>query len=308
MIKKCERCNVDIPEDFVNAICAKCYPEVVKQSEAEKKISEEQQEEERVKMGRPRPEEVLKKGEEDHRPLGETPNPPYQTNPQLDDINMVSRNIAQFLKSGKLLWHPTRSMYNVITNTFRDMAMNHPQYPKFVWKPMVADIGCGIGAGSNILSQEADFVWGIDKNPQSVAFAREAFRRLKNHIYYTPELWFDVVDVTDEPNEISMKFDVTVSIEVFEHLVDPTDLIKFHKRIVRPDGYCWFSVPNRLNKSLSNTKPKNKFHVFEPTSIEFHAILSKHFNKIQLLTSAGVLIDTIETNHTPILALCSQPK
>lgn len=295
MSKICERCNIQIPDDFINALCLECYPVVAQENEAKKKMAEE----ELKARGVPLAEELHQKEAQPHSPISD---PNYKPNP-VKDIDMLARNFTLYMKTGSWLWGPTKGMYEFIRNSFIDIVKSHPQYPKFIWKPLVCDIGCGTGLGSNILSQEADFVWGIDKNEGAIKFAAEMFARLKNNIYYTPEIRFDVIDIENPPPNIDMKFDCAVAVEVFEHLQDPECLLRFIKHILYPHGIAWVSTPNRNNQHIGQDHPTNKFHVQELTSQEFVAVLKKYFKDIQLYNSKGEPCGE-DTTHTPILALC----
>ena len=308
--RRCEICEKEIPEDYGNALCDDCYAKEV--ADKDRKVAEEV--EERKKEGRPEAEDVHKINAQEHIPVNGITEPNYKENPVQDEIDLIQRNMTQFLKSGKWLWTNQRTMYEFIRDSFIDIVKSHPQYPKFVWKPTVCDVGCGTGCGSNILSQEADFVWGIDKNARSVAFANELFKRNKNNIYYTPEIRFDVIDIDNPPPNIDMKFDSIVAIEVFEHMEDFNTLLKLikhmcHTAVVKGDREAlratdvWISTPNRLNRHISDDKPNNKYHVREHTSVEFFTILKQHFSYVQFFNSAGEKIDGDNTLHTPILAL-----
>lgn len=178
------------------------------------------------------------------------------------------------------------------------------------------DIGCGIGVGSNVLSQEAHFVWGIDKNEFSIEFAQEAFTRERNSIYYSGQLTFDVFDVMVDTRQVT-QFDYVVAIEIIEHVWDVDGFIKallrFAKRdrqgnyAVQPPTEFFISTPNRNNPKIRKDRPENPYHVREWTGREFMQLMKKYFMNVELLDQRGnaVLEDTLEQ---PILAHCSLPK
>ncbi len=297
MSKKCDRCSASIPDEFQNALCLDCYNIVAQENEAKKKMVAEELKSANI----PLPEELHQKEAQPHSPISD---PNYKPNPLAEDIDMVERNYIQYQKTGKWLWGPTKGMYEFIRNSFIDIVKSHPQYPKFIWKPLVCDIGMGSGLGSNILSQEADFVWGIDKDEKAVKFATELFARTKNNIYYTPEIRFDVIDIENPPPNVDMQFDTAVAIEILEHLQDPECLLRFIKHILYPHGIAWISTPNRANPHIGQEHPKNKFHTMELTSQEFMAVLKKYFKDVQFYNSIGEPCGE-DTTHTPLLALCS---
>jgi len=103
-----------------------------------------------------------------------------------------------------------------------------------------------------VMSQEADFVWGIDKNEQSVKFAKEAFTRVKNGIYYNAQVSFDQFDVISETRE-TMKFDLVATVETIEHISDHKkfleQIIRFDKKDNNNPTEYFISTPNRNNNA-----------------------------------------------------------
>ena len=316
MPKKCEVCTRKIPDNFSNALCMECYNKQVKNIEVKKA----QEAEERKKMGKEspndsKPPEKPVKSTTGYIKHGVT-DPKYIENPE-KDLNQWEANIMQFERSGKLLWNETRSMYTYIKNYFMRKVLEHPQYPKFIWKPKVVDVGCGGGVGSNVLSIESDFVWGIDKNEPSIKFAKEAFTREKNGVYYSPQVSFDVVDITTDNREF-MKFDFVVCIEVIEHIFEYKKFLDGMIRFAKKDkkgsynvkGFpteFFISTPNRNAKKISKVNPGNKFHVREWTSEEFHAVLSEYFENIEFTNMKGVPTET-SNDWSTVLAKCTIPK
>lgn len=277
-MKNCELCNTEIPENYGNLLCDSCY----KKLEA-KKVSD-----------------------------NGIKNPDYRENPQMDDKEQWLTNIQLFQKNGVLLWKPTRMMYTFIKDYCMEKIQKHPQYPKFIWKPKIVDVGCGSGVGSNVLSQEADFVWGIDKNANSIKFAKEAFTRVKNGVYYSSQLTYDNIDIMEDDRE-TMKFDVVVAIEIIEHVENAKSFIerlikKFDSRRPEDPTEYFISTPNRNNKSINDSGPTNPYHVREWTSSEFYDLLSSYFCSVEFFNSAGEPIEGYETTHTPLLAKCKNPK
>lgn len=353
--KYCEVCGGEIPNEFVNLLCYSCYDRQVHENELKKKEEAEDKENRPATIVSPAVDEPSGKAAESLEtasnndagsgeqtsPLtninnlqllsvdGSIPSPSaynvngitdpeYIENSEQEDKNQVATNWNQFLKSGKLLWHDQRNMYTFIKDYSVQKAIGHPQYPKFVWKPNIVDVGCGSGVGSNILSQEAHFVWGIDKNKLSIDFAKEAFTRVKNNIYYSSQVNFDQFDFLEDNREV-MRFDIVIAVEVIEHIYDYkkflTNLIqKFNKRdkhnnwfTADPTEY-FISTPNRNNEKIDKKQPWNKYHVREWTKSEYLAILSEYFHKVDFYDTKGNPQTDINSDETPILAKCSMPK
>ena len=242
----------------------------------------------------------------------------YNENEELDYTTgkQYQKNIAMFDKCGRILYGPTRAMYEYIKDYCIDFVKNSPQFPKFVWKPKICDMGCGGGFGSNLMSQEADFVWGIDKDERSIAWAKEVFTRKKNFIYYNAQVEFDVVDILAEPREIQA-FDIIACIEVIEHVEDYQKVIDFIKRICKKnkDGYLqppdstkvFISSPNRNNSHIGTDHPKNRRHVREWTPGELYEILTKNFQFVTLMNVKGELKD-LDMDEAVMFFQCEVPK
>lgn len=311
-MKQCDVCKNEIPEDFGNLLCLECYDKQVKEIEQRKADEEE----ERKKMGMEAIAPTNAPKTEPEKATKPTKNgitePEYKENPQMDDKPQWEANIVQFAKSKILLWKAQRWMYTHIKDYMLEKVMEHPQYPKYIWKPKVVDVGSGIGVGSNIMSQEADMVWGIDKNEMSVEFAQQAFTRTKNNIYYSSQVTFDRIDIIKDTREF-LKFDIVVGIEIIEHIDDyklflETIIKKFDKK---KEGYeateYFISTPNRNNKNILNDHPQNKYHVREWTQEEFVAVLSEYFENVEIMNAKGEPVGD-KNDHTPILAKCSGVK
>ena len=296
--KNCEVCKVAIPDSYNNLLCDEHYKKDIEEKE---RIQE------------------MNKDEKQTDTVNGIINPNYVENEEVDDKDQVMTNIAQFFKTNTLLFPPTRYMYAMVKDYMIEKTQKHAQFSKHIWKPTVVDVGCGSGVGTNILSWEADFVWGIDKNEMSVNFARQAFTREKNGIYYSSQVMFDAFDIIKETRDTQW-FDIVVAIEIIEHIKDyktflETIIGKFAKRDKKGQfvgnkddefytGTEFFiSTPNRTHPKLGDDKPKNQYHVREWTQEELVAVLSHYFSNVELYNYLGDRI--VEYNDdSPVLAKC----
>lgn len=317
---ECELCKIKIPPDFVNKLCDDCYKRLEEENQRIQEVDKEEKDIDTVIVST---EELVNNIEppqtkkRDSSILDEN----YEENPEKEDKAQWEANFHCFIKTGVFLWHPTRDMYTFIKDYCMTKVLEHPQYPKYIWRPKIVDVGCGTGCGSNILSQEADFVWGLDKNEKSVQLAQQLFTRQKNGIYYSSECKFDNVDFVSDTRTF-MKFDVVVAIEIIEHIDDwrtfVSNMIKHFdnggkdvKGHEAPRTEYFISTPNRNNKTIRKDKPYNPFHVREYTAKEFLLALGTFFNNIEFFNSKGEPIPKEEyetTTHTPLLAKCHTPK
>lgn len=341
--KTCERCNIPLPDDFQNLLCYEDYNKSIEEADERRKEVKEKMFEEAKKnpdsavnntkpvdtiLGEGSPEPNIPSGSGDSSPnkFG-IKDPNYQENPEADDKDQILANLAQFIYThnpakggkGKLLWYPQRNMYNFIRNQCIQKVLKHPQYPKYVWKPKIVDVGCGSGVGANLMSQEADMVWGIDKNAFSIEFAREAFTREKNGIYYSAQVTFDQFDIMEDTRE-TMQFDIVTAIEVIEHIYDTDKFLraiikKFTKRDKR--GNChipneptefFFSSPNRNFRKIRKDKPENIFHVREWQSNELTEYLRNYFEEVRVYNQKGEPVAEDTSADEVVLLHCWHPK
>src|SRR3990167_1478486 len=348
MAKHCERCGKKIPDEYGNLLCDEHYSVLIAEQEKYKNETNIQKEIEILKnpTSPTHPEnlkdnvpvetlsEAVKPSQESILPSLEDAgikDETYTQNPEANDKDQILANLAQFIythrdsdhpkgkKHGVLLYYPQRNMYNYIKNYCIKQATTHPQYPKYVWKPKIVDVGCGSGVGSNILSQEADFVWGIDKNEFSIEFAKEAFTREKNNIYYSSQLTFDQFNIMEDTIE-TLKFDIVVAIEVIEHIYDTDKFLralinKFTKRdkkgnchILNEPTEFFFSTPNRNFRKIKKDKPDNPYHVREYRSQELVAYLRNYFEEVKIYNQKGEPVPEDTVADEVVLLHCWHPK
>ena len=278
--KKCEKCGIEIPLQYNNLLCDQHYQELVKVNE---------------KAGAPSQALI----HDDH----------YHENDEVEELDLVSRCHGRFKGTGEVMPAPQRLIYEAIKKDLVAMTMADLQYPKFLWKPKVVDVGCGIGIGSNILSQEADYVWGIDKSDENVRFAKQMFERQKNNLYYSAQLTFDVIDAVNEPRELA-KFDVATCIEVIEHFKNPDLLMKFLKRFDKKKGsptVYYISTPNRnawAGTERAN-KPLNPHHVREVDYWVLYDMMKQYFKEVEILDEKLQPVPMDKSwKGTPVVARC----
>jgi len=97
------------------------------------------------------------------------------------------------------------------------------------------DVACGTGYGTNLLSESAEDVIGVDIDDDSVAYARAHYggERVSFQKNYAEMLPFD-----------NGCFNAIVSFETIEHVLCPEALLNEFVRLLSPDGVLILSAPN----------------------------------------------------------------
>ena len=138
----------------------------------------------------------------------------------------------------------------------------------------VLDLGCNIGYGSEILNQSASQVVGVDVSEKAIEAARYRYRELG--------IDFQHIDGEKLPFDDNC-FDLIVSFEVIEHIVNYDKYLGELKRVLSPTGVALLSTPNSLLRLYPGMKPWNRFHVREFDSVELASLLKGFFAEVNVL-------------------------
>jgi SAM-dependent methyltransferase len=133
----------------------------------------------------------------------------------------------------------------------------------------VVDMACGEGYGSDLLSQSAASVVGVDANPEAHEHAKARYTR--------PGLCFErgMIQTFAEP------CDAIVFLQTIEHVPEPGELLEHFKRI---GDVAYISTPNVLTLAPKGAERSgNPWHVHEYRAEEFRALLAEHFAHVELL-------------------------
>lgn len=146
------------------------------------------------------------------------------------------------------------------------------EYAKsFVKGKKVLDYGCGSGYGTQMLSEAAEKVIGVDISREAIDFAQ------KN--YLSPNLEFKTI-----PEVLNEKFDIITSFQVIEHVPNDIQYVDHLKKLLNPGGYLLISTPDKTNRLFNYIQhPWNIFHLKEYTAQSLQKLLQKHFDKVEVL-------------------------
>jgi ubiquinone/menaquinone biosynthesis C-methylase UbiE len=170
---------------------------------------------------------------------------------------------------------------------------------RYVAGKRILDIASGSGYGSSMLLTlgGAASVIGVDNSAEAIAAARGK--------YGSARVQFDMGTAEGIPLP-SDSIDVAISIETFEHLQNPTLLLRELNRVLVAGGLAILSTPR--NESATRVHPINPFHIREYSWDEFGEIVMSvfphHERWSQVTTYADPLLSpSIDHASAPIRAV-----
>jgi GT2 family glycosyltransferase/2-polyprenyl-3-methyl-5-hydroxy-6-metoxy-1,4-benzoquinol methylase/glycosyltransferase involved in cell wall biosynthesis len=131
----------------------------------------------------------------------------------------------------------------------------------------VLDIACGEGYGSSFMADVARSVIGVDIAKAAVKHASTTYKKPNLKFRQGSAINLAFADAS---------FDVVVSFETIEHLVEQAQMLAEIRRVLRPNGVLIISSPNRPIYSEESGK-HNEFHVKELDFNEFDELLKVQF-------------------------------
>ena len=132
---------------------------------------------------------------------------------------------------------------------------------------IVLDVACGEGYGTKLISKNANAIWGLDIDEESIINA--------NKNYQASNLNYKCGDINKMPFE-NKKFDLVTCFETIEHVKNYNTSLKEIKRVLKDDGILIMSTPNKLVYS-DNRNFKNKFHTHEFYIDEYKNWINNNF-------------------------------
>jgi ubiquinone/menaquinone biosynthesis C-methylase UbiE len=158
---------------------------------------------------------------------------------------------------------------------------------QYVQGKTVLDIACGEGYGSNLLSENAAFVTGVDIDKATIEAAKGKYR--KNNVSFL-EGSVEAIPMQDH------SVDVVVSFETLEHTSHHEAFLDGIKRVLKPGGLLIISTPD---KKWYTDKPGqvNPFHTKELYRDEFELLLKRNFTHVNIVLQkffcGSVLFDAV---------------
>ncbi|MGQ0799359.1 MAG: class I SAM-dependent methyltransferase [Pseudomarimonas sp.] len=130
----------------------------------------------------------------------------------------------------------------------------------------VLDLGCGSGYGAARMATVAQSVIGVDVAADAVAFARAR--------HSAPNLKFELAEADARLPFDDESFDVVLSFQVIEHVVDEGAYLREARRVLRRGGLILIITPDRQHRLLPGQKPWNRWHLREYSAQSLVAIVA----------------------------------
>lgn len=154
----------------------------------------------------------------------------------------------------------------------------------------VLDAGSGEGYGAGLLAGSARSVVGAELETWVAARAAGLY----------PDVAFISCDLATPPWRPAA-FDAVVSLQVIEHVPDPSAFLAACARALRPGGELIIATPNRITFSPDGVV--NPFHIIEFSPAELRDLVAQHFDQVEMLgVHHGSRITTLERLVGPFTA------
>lgn len=147
----------------------------------------------------------------------------------------------------------------------------------------VLDLGCGSGYGAKAMASIAATVTAVDVSAEAIAFASASTP--------TPNLKFQRIDADAALPFADNSFDVVLSFQVIEHVLDDARYIEEARRVLTPDGVLIVITPNRDVRLFAWQQPWNRWHVREYDESSFRQLFRpRRFNlDMQQMTASDAI-------------------
>lgn len=162
--------------------------------------------------------------------------------------------------------------------TSDEMTIEHTQRylfaKEFANNKIILDAACGEGYGSHILSKEANKIYAIDIDKETINKARKKYQQ--------DNIEFISSSIERLPFGDEM-FDLSISFETIEHVNEniQKSFLEEVNRTLKKDGIFIISTPNKRIYS-DKVETKNPYHKKEFYRAEFQEFLGKHFEHIYM--------------------------
>lgn len=159
-----------------------------------------------------------------------------------DNVNVNLDEIEKFEKVASQWWD--------LTGDFKPLHQINPlrlqfiiQHVENLFDKQILDVGCGGGILSESLAKLGAKVSGIDMGEEPLNIAK--LHALESNV----NVDYQKITAEEKATQCPETFDIVTCMEMLEHVPDPASIIASCAKMVKPNGYVFFST---LNKTLSS--------------------------------------------------------
>ena len=143
--------------------------------------------------------------------------------------NDVTRFYSRYADFKKLV-PSRRGFISGLLRSYTDAHVSFLATTGGIAKKKIADIGCAYGKFLDLVKRRGADIYGVEIDQ----ITRDALKKKK-------------VPVCPRLSDFNIKFDVVTAFQLFEHLVDPDELVKECAASIKQDGRLLICVPNGLS-------------------------------------------------------------
>lgn len=163
---------------------------------------------------------------------------------------------------------------------------------RYAFGRKVLDVGCGTGYGAFFLaSYSVNQIEAIDNYVPALDYART--------VYSHPRLIFREADALELPYP-DESFDFVFSSQVIEHVASNKRFLQEIKRVLRPNGFCLVTTPNKRLFSPDSIE-SNPFHINEMSLNEYQEIGQSIFPRVVMRGIPQNCLEFLEENQIPTI-------
>ncbi len=157
------------------------------------------------------------------------------------DLNIDHHEIRKFEQLASRWWDPEGEFKPL--HEINPLRLEYIDQRAHLTGKNVLDVGCGGGILSEGMARLGAKVTGIDMGQAPLEVAR--LHLLESNL----EVEYERIPVERLAEERPGSYDVVTCMEMLEHVPDPESAIRACAKLVKPDGWVFFSTINRNPKS-----------------------------------------------------------